>query len=273
MKSLNTLLLIIAVHLSHLNILFSLEADNLPSVGSNNFTQRSLETIQSNEANPKQCNIKLNKITGYIYSLQHDDITTLRMSLMNTRILVNYGLYVAYPKEDGSFEVDNIPSDSYVVEVTHPKYIYEPARVDITSKGKIRARRVNYFQPSLVQHIDYPLRFRPKSLHNYFLPRETWRIMDLIFNPMVMMMVVPLVIIWLLPKMMNPQETQNQRDNMQMPEYNVPELSEMMAGMFGNLGGQNNAGNQGSSGSNPAITANSGGSAGGSRHNKGRRNR
>lgn len=239
--------------------------------------QEQVETTSPQQlANPEQlqkpqCNVKLNKITGNVYSLQHDDTTTLRMSLMKTRILVNYGQYIAYPREDGSFEVDNLPSDSYVVEVTHPRYIYEPARVDITSKGKIRARRVNYLQPSLVQTIDYPLRFRPKSIHNYFIPRETWRIMDLLFNPMVIMMVVPLVIIWLLPKMMNPQEVQTQRDNMQMPEYNF-DFSEMMARKFGGqAGSQIGAGSSGgSSQTGGAITSGSGG-GGTNKHSKKRR--
>lgn len=235
------------------------------------------QTTTSNDK-LQHCNTKLYRITGNIYSLQHDDLTTMRMSMMNTKILVNYGQYIGYPKEDGSFEVENLPSDSYVVEVTHPRYIYEATRVDITSKGKIRARRVNHIQPSIVQTVDYPLKFRPKSLHNYFLPRETWRVMDLLFNPMVIMMVVPLVIIWLLPKMMSPQEVQTQRDSMQMPEYNVPELSEMMANMFGNQG-QSSAGGQGGSGGNTgnqALTTGPGGGGGGgggsgSRHSKARR--
>lgn len=252
---------------------------DVASLGQNDATakrindSKDLSSLDSN--NQKGCNIKLNKIVGNVYSLQHDDLTTLRMSLMNTKILVNYGQYIAYPKEDGSFEVDNLPSDSYVVEVTHPKFIYEPVRVDITSKGKIRARKVNYIQPSLVQTVEYPLKFRPKSLHNYFTPRETWRIMDLLFNPMVIMMVVPLVIIWLLPKMMNPQEAQTQRDNMQMPEYNVPELSEMMASMFGGQGGSNQAtgaSNQvGQAGNNQAITAGPGGGGSSSKHGKHKR--
>lgn len=208
--------------------------------------------IQSGDLT-NECNIKLNKITGNIYSLQHDHIKQLQESLMNTKILVNYGQFTAFPREDGSFEVDNLPSDSYVVEVTHPHYMYDPVRVDITSKGKIRARRVNNLQPSLVQTLDYPLQFRPKTLRNYFIPRETWRIMDLLFNPMVIMMVVPLVIIWLLPKMMNPQEAQTQRDSMQMPEYNVPELSEMITNMLG----------QPSSTNQVAVSGASGGSGGG----------
>lgn len=229
----------------------------------------------ANTINSKQqpCDIKLNKITGQIFSLQHDDLTTLRMSLMTTKILVNYGQYIGYPREDGSFEVDNLPPDSYVVEVMHPKFIYEPIRVDITSKGKIRARRVNHIQPAIVQTLDYPLKFKPRSLHNYFLPRETWRIMDLLLNPMVIMMVLPLVIIWLLPKMMNPQEGQAQRDNIQMPEYNVPELSEMMASVFGQ---QKQSGDGGASQAITSGQAGGSGSGGGSgggggKHSKSKR--
>lgn len=232
---------------------------NLFNYQANAYNNNATTTTTDGRTN---CNIKLNKITGQIFSLQHDDITTLRMSLMHTKISVNYGQYVGYPREDGKFEIDNLPSDSYVVEVTHPNYIYEPFRVDITSKGKIRARRVNYIQPALVQTVEYPLQFRPKSLHKYFLPRETWRIMDILLNPMVIMMVVPLVIIWILPKMMNPQEVQQQRESVQMPEYNVPELSEMMASMFG--GRQSVGGAGGDSGSNAggsqSIAAGSGGS-------------
>lgn len=32
----------------------------------------------------------------------------------------------------------------------NPTYLFESARVDISSKGKIRARTVNYIQPSKV---------------------------------------------------------------------------------------------------------------------------
>lgn len=197
------------------------------------------------------CKVSLYNIKGHINTLQ-DDLLSLR----DVKILVNYGQYWTYPKDDGSFEVD-LPPDSYVVEAVHPKLIYEPIRVDITSKGKIRARRVNYMQPSLVQTLDYPIQFRPKGPHNYFIPRETWRIVDLLLNPMVIMMVAPLAIIWLLPKMMSPQEAQSQRESVQVPEYNVPELSEMMAGMFGRN-------SQTKSGGGQAITAkaDSSGSAG-----------
>lgn len=41
-------------------------------------------------------------------------------------------------RTDGSFVVHDIPSGSYVVEVISPAYRFEPVRVDITSKGKMR---------------------------------------------------------------------------------------------------------------------------------------
>lgn len=178
------------------------------------------------------CDANLHKITGRVHSLPNDDQLALQNVLKDVRVLVNYGQYTTFMKEDGSFEVSDLSPDSYIVEIVHPKYMYEPIRVDITSKGKIRARRINYIQPSLVQTVDYPFIFRPKSFHNYFLQRETWHISDVLLNPMVILMVVPLVILLLLPKLMNPEEIQQQREA--QPELNVPELSEMITNVFGN---------------------------------------
>lgn len=137
-------------------------------------------------------------------------------------------------RRDGSFELTNIPPGSYLVEVTNPNYFYEPVRVDVNSKGKIRARKVNYLQTSAVQQLAYPLRMKPKGPFRYFQIRETWRLTDFLLNPMVLMMVVPLFLIMLLPKMMNAAdpETQREMQNMQMPKYELPDMSEMMTSLF-----------------------------------------
>lgn len=49
-------------------------------------------------------------------------------------------------REDGSFRVDGVPAGSYVLEIANTDYIFEPVRVDITSKGKMRARKLNTLQ-------------------------------------------------------------------------------------------------------------------------------
>lgn len=88
-------------------------------------------------------------------------------------------------RSDGTFTVNNVPSGSYIVEVANPTYAFESVRVDITSKGKIRARRLNNLQPSAVHQVTYPLKFKARGKANYFQQREQWRITDFLMNPMV----------------------------------------------------------------------------------------
>ncbi|XP_064481933.1 endoplasmic reticulum membrane protein complex subunit 7-like [Ornithodoros turicata] len=154
--------------------------------------------------------------------------------LTSTKILVNGGEYLGFLRNDGSFTVHNLSPGSYVVEVVNADYMYEPVRVDINSKGKFRARRVNYIQTNFIQTLPYPLKFRTKGAFQYFQVRETWRITDFLLNPMVLMMVVPLLLIMVLPKLMNAADPETQREmhQMQMPKYDMPELSEMMTSFF-----------------------------------------
>ena len=88
-------------------------------------------------------------------------------------------------RNDGTFTVNNVPSGSYIVEVANPTYAFEPVRVDITSKGKMRARKLNNLQPSAVHQVTYPLKFKARGKANYFQQREQWRITDFLMNPMV----------------------------------------------------------------------------------------
>ena len=57
--------------------------------------------------------------------------------------------------------------------------------VVLVLSGKMRARRVNYLQPSVVKTMHYPLEFRERRKANYFQVREQWKITDFLFNPMV----------------------------------------------------------------------------------------
>jgi len=78
-----------------------------------------------------------------------------------------------------------VPHGTYVVEVQNPDYLFESIRVDISAKGKKRARKVNYLQLSNVKTVHYPLEFRERRKPNYFQKREQWKLTDFLFNPMV----------------------------------------------------------------------------------------
>jgi len=47
------------------------------------------------------------------------------------------------------------------------------------------------------------------------------------------MMFLPLILIFILPKMMNDPETRKEMENIQMPKYEMPEMSEMLTSLFG----------------------------------------
>jgi len=88
-------------------------------------------------------------------------------------------------RSDGSFSVSSVPPGSYILEVTHPTYVFDLVRVEISSKGKIRARILNNIQPSSIQTLNYPLRFKARGQAKYFEAREQWRLTDVIYSPMV----------------------------------------------------------------------------------------
>ncbi|XP_014251453.1 ER membrane protein complex subunit 7 [Cimex lectularius] len=154
--------------------------------------------------------------------------------LLETDVHLKGAIQKGFIREDGSFVFTNVPPGSYIVEVTNPSYYYEPVRVEINSKGKIRARKVNYIQTSQVLHVPYPLKMKPFSPIRYFQIREQWRIIDFLFNPMVLMMVLPLLLVMLLPRVMNDPEAKKEMEQFNnLTKYDMPEMSEMITSFFG----------------------------------------
>ncbi|KYN04626.1 PREDICTED: ER membrane protein complex subunit 7 [Cyphomyrmex costatus] len=157
-----------------------------------------------------------------------DNVASTGWQLM-THVMANGGEHYGFLREDGTFIISNVPSGSYMVEVVNPNYVYEPVRVEINSKGKFRARKVNLIQTSQVIQVPYPLKMRPLTPFRYFQVREQWRLTDFLFNPMVLMMVLPLLLIMVLPKIMNDPETRKEMEQLNnLTIYNMPEMSEVI---------------------------------------------
>jgi len=155
--------------------------------------------------------------------------------LSSTAVTLDGGRRRAFLKEDNSFVFQGLGPGTYLVEVENSDWVYEPVRVDINSKGKHRARKNNHVQPNQVSQLPYPIKAKPLGKFRYFQKREEWKLTDVLFNPMVMMMVMPLLLITVLPKMMQDPETKKEMEEMQakMNVQNVPEMSEMITNLFG----------------------------------------
>uniref|UniRef100_A0A182J0X8 ER membrane protein complex subunit 7 beta-sandwich domain-containing protein n=1 Tax=Anopheles atroparvus TaxID=41427 RepID=A0A182J0X8_ANOAO len=153
---------------------------------------------------------------------------------LDTQISINGGEYKGFLREDGTFVISSVPSGSYVVEIINPDYFYEPVRVEINPKGKFRARKLNYVQPSQVTPVPYPLKLKALTRFRYFQQREQWKITDFLFNPMVLMMILPLGIMLILPKIMSDPETKKEMENLNLSKMTteMPEFSEMITSFF-----------------------------------------
>lgn len=188
-------------------------------------TSDSSATVSSNE------NVGSFKLEGKIIVPPGDN------SLENTRILVDEGLYVGIPQVDGTFSICGVPSGSYIISVISPMHVFEPVRVDINTKGKIRARKLNFLQPNEVVTMRYPLNFETHGVPNYFQKREVYRLTDVIMNPMFLTLFVPLILLLILPKLAA-QDPEMQRDlqnatNFLQPNMNTPDVNDFFAKMFG----------------------------------------
>ena len=106
--------------------------------------------------------------------------------ISRTKVVVDGGKFYGFLKLNGEFEIHNISPGSYLVEVVSPNHVFDPARVDISSKsGKVRARKVNLLKTSSVAYLPYPLKFKTENQATFFEKREKWNVLDTLKNPMV----------------------------------------------------------------------------------------
>lgn len=99
----------------------------------------------------------------------------------------NFNILISpcFSEDRESFTVYGVPPGSYLVEVYHPEFLFEAARVDISSKGKIRARRDGSEGGAGQNQLAYPLRLKLQRKATYFQAKEAMRITDMLMNPMV----------------------------------------------------------------------------------------
>lgn len=120
-----------------------------------------LSNINADNSLEEENDLSANRYTieGRIFPLSDYTVTQPHWQA-NTRIHVNGGEFIGFVKKDGSFVIHNLPPGSYVVEILNPEYNFEPARVEINSKGKYRARKVNHIKTSEVIVVPYPLKMK-----------------------------------------------------------------------------------------------------------------
>lgn len=141
----------------------------------------------------------------------------------DARVQVNGGEHIAIPRSDGRFSVQGLEPGSYLLEVVHPLFVYPTLRVDISSKpgslGKVRAITADAHRRK--ERVSYPLGLRPLGLREYFTTKKPFNPLNLLRNPMVMMMGA-MGLLLLMTKMIDPEELKKAQAEMQKQRAGAP---------------------------------------------------
>ncbi|XP_017032572.1 ER membrane protein complex subunit 7 homolog [Drosophila kikkawai] len=153
-----------------------------------------------------------------------------KLDMRDVALSINNGQFKGFVRLDGRFTISSVPNGSHILEVHHPDFYFEPVKVEINGKGKYRARKVSYTQPSVINQVPYPLRLQPLFRRNYFRLREQWRLMDILLNPLVLSMLVPMLFMLILPKIISDPEAKKELDNMPFPKIkDIPDFGDMLS--------------------------------------------
>ncbi|XP_017050437.1 ER membrane protein complex subunit 7 homolog [Drosophila ficusphila] len=144
-------------------------------------------------------------------------------------VSINNGELKGFVRLDRRFSISGVPSGSHVLQIEHPDIHFQPVIVEINARGKYRARKVNYVQPSVVVQVPYPLRLLPLHRRKFFRNREQWHVVDLILNPMVLVMVLPLLLMLAIPRIIKDPEAKKELESIQLPKIkDLPDFSDML---------------------------------------------
>ncbi|KAF5377532.1 hypothetical protein D9615_005248 [Tricholomella constricta] len=130
-------------------------------------------------------------LTGKIqWNNECPDIQTLRPS----RVILDNGRMKGSIKFDGTFSIPDVPVGTYLLSVVSPNYSFDQLRIDVVnseSMPEVRPYVVGTpLNPPSVVLLPHPITLTPRQNHAYFVPHESFNLMAMLSNPMMLMMVV-----------------------------------------------------------------------------------
>jgi len=153
----------------------------------------------------------------------------------STQITLNDAEFSTYSKSDGSFTFYNIPEGIYVLDIHSSSYYFSQIKIQVSSDDTIKC--IEYLYPgSTKQAIPHPLELEAHGAYNYFEPRKGFGLLNLLKNPMVLMMIASFGFMYMMPKMMEGLDDE-QKEQMQRQMEMQSDPSKMFNQLWGELSG------------------------------------
>ncbi|KAF5382920.1 hypothetical protein D9757_006372 [Collybiopsis confluens] len=111
--------------------------------------------------------------------------------LGHSRAVLDNGDWSGGILRNGSFLIPNVPAGTYLFSIVSHDYLFDQLRVDV-SDSEVEAHPYipgTAMNPASTLALSYPLKLSARQKSNYFVPVESFNIMGMLKNPMILMMI------------------------------------------------------------------------------------
>lgn len=158
-----------------------------------------------------------------------------------TRITVNHGEYTTYSRRDGNFTIHDIVPGIYLLDVHSPTHHFSQVKClfkpDAVKEGKPAFNCLEYLYPGAPkQAVADILVINALATYEFFEVRKGFSILSMMKNPMVLMMLFTVGIMYAMPKLMEglePEERERMQKQMEMQQNPTKMLGELFGGLTG----------------------------------------
>jgi hypothetical protein len=165
--------------------------------------------------------------------LQYPDETPFNVT---TRISMNHGEYTTYSRTDGNFTIHNVKPGVHIIDVHSPthhfsqvKCRFKPDAIDEPIFGCLEYPYPGATKIPVKKH----LVLTALATYEYFEMKRGFSVFGILKNPMMLMMLFSVGLMYFMPKMMEglePEERERVRKQMQMQQNPTQMISELFSG-------------------------------------------
>ena len=178
--------------------------------------------------------IALAEYAGTIEGVLHrpDDLP-----VNSTKIVLNDGDMITYSKMDGSFAFYHVPPGVHLLDVQSHELHFGQVKVQIPEEPTDSPKCIEYAYPGATKMvIRHPIHLKAHAKYEYFQPKQGFSLNVLLKNPMMLMMMFSIVMMFLMPKMMENLEPE-ERERMQKQMAAQQDPSKMLSNLWQDLSG------------------------------------
>jgi len=138
--------------------------------------------------------------------IQWNDVCTKYEDLGVSKVVLDDGRLSGYITKDGSFVIPDVQPGAYLLSIESHDCTFDSLRIDVKPSESIPEVRPHVlgtpFNPASSIYLPYPVSLAPRSKNAYFVPRESFNLVGMFQNPMMMIMVFTGIMMFAMPYIM-----------------------------------------------------------------------